>query len=305
MSDQGGTKSGLEMLINQGQLVAERLPMLEVVLDRLMRLLTTSLRNFTLENIDISVKPPKPIRFGDYMDGLTPGTLFAVFQAEEWEDVGLLAINSDLTFSIVEILLGGRRSVLADMPTGRPFTPIERRLVEKLSMQVLQDLSVSFEPVSPVHFHFERLEANSRFMMIAKPADACIVFELAVAMDNRGGIIHVVFPLATLEPVRESLLQMFMGEKFGRDSIWEGHLARELWDTEVELEAILSQTEMNLAETLKWQVGTCIEIDQEVNPLVNVVCGEILMFKSRIGQKNGFVALQIEDIITMKEPEDD
>ena len=31
--------------------------------------------------------------------------------------------------------------------------------------------------------------------------------------------LELLLPYATLEPVRELLLQMFMGEKFGRDAI--------------------------------------------------------------------------------------
>ena len=38
----------------------------------------------------------------------------------------------------------------------------------------------------------------------------------------------MLLPYATIEPIRNVLLQMFMGEKFGRDPIWEGHLATEI-----------------------------------------------------------------------------
>jgi hypothetical protein len=35
------------------------------------------------------------------------------------------------------------------------------------------------------------------------------------------------------------LLQMFMGEKFGRDPIWEGHLATEIGQAEIAVDAVL------------------------------------------------------------------
>ena len=55
---------------------------------------------------------------------------------------------------------------------------------------------------------------------------------------HRGGRCELLLPYATLEPIRKMLLQNFMGEKFGRDSIWESHLAREIWHTDLELEAV-------------------------------------------------------------------
>jgi flagellar motor switch protein FliM len=41
---------------------------------------------------------------------------------------------------------------------------------------------------------------------------------------------------------------MFMGEKFGRDAIWETHLAEELWRTDVEIEVVLDHQPMHLGD---------------------------------------------------------
>jgi flagellar motor switch protein FliM len=55
----------------------------------------------------------------------------------------------------------------------------------------------------------------------ADPANAAILVEMRVDMEDRGGKVELLIPYATIEPIRELLLQMFMGEKFGRDSIWK------------------------------------------------------------------------------------
>ena len=44
-------KSGIRAIINSALVSYERLPMLEIVFDRLIRLMTTSLRNFTSDNV--------------------------------------------------------------------------------------------------------------------------------------------------------------------------------------------------------------------------------------------------------------
>ncbi len=48
----------------------ERLPMLEIVFDRLVRLMTTSLRNFTSDNVEVSLDRITSVRFGDYMNSI-------------------------------------------------------------------------------------------------------------------------------------------------------------------------------------------------------------------------------------------
>ena len=49
-------KSGIMSVVHAKEITYERLPMLEVVFDRLERMLTTSVRNFTSENVDISLE---------------------------------------------------------------------------------------------------------------------------------------------------------------------------------------------------------------------------------------------------------
>ncbi|KAK0360423.1 hypothetical protein LTR94_027369, partial [Friedmanniomyces endolithicus] len=50
--DDGSEKSGIRAIINSALVSYERLPMLEIVFDRLVRLMTTSLRNFTSDNVE-------------------------------------------------------------------------------------------------------------------------------------------------------------------------------------------------------------------------------------------------------------
>src|SRR3546814_1959107 len=116
---------------------------------------------------------------------------------------------------------------------GRPYTTIERNLVERLVHVVLSDLSAAFDPLSPVNFRFDRLETNPRFATIVRPGNAAMLAKLRIDMEDRGGRLELLIPYATLEPVRELLLKMFMGEKFGRDSIWGNHLASEPGLTDV------------------------------------------------------------------------
>ena len=70
--------------------------------------------------------------------------------------------------------------------------------------------------------------------------------KLRVDMEYRGGRIELLLPYATLEPIRKMLLQQFMGEKFGRDNIWESHLATELWTTQMEVRAVLDEQQISL-----------------------------------------------------------
>ena len=102
--------SGIRAIINNSAMVSyERLPMLEIVFDRLVRLMTTSLRNFTSDNVEVSLDRITSVRFGDYMNSIPLPAVLSVFKAEEWENFGLATVNSSLIYSMIDVLLGGRR----------------------------------------------------------------------------------------------------------------------------------------------------------------------------------------------------
>lgn len=290
-----GDQSGIQAIINSSMVAYERLPMLEVVFDRLVRMMSTSLRNFTSDNVEVSLDNILSLRFGDYLNSIPLPAMLGVFKAEEWDNYGLLTVDSALIYSIVDVLLGGRRGTAAMRIEGRPYTTIERNLVERMIHVVLGDLSAAFDPLSPVTFRFERLETNPRFATIARHANAAIVAKLRIDMEDRGGRLELLIPYATLEPVRELLLQMFMGEKFGRDSIWENHLANELWQTHVNLLAVLDEQIMALGDVLNLEVGNRLVLNTGPTSPVEVRCGDVPLFKGLMGRKGDRIAIQVRD----------
>ncbi|RDD62602.1 flagellar motor switch protein FliM [Ferruginivarius sediminum] len=291
----GGDQSGIQAIINSALVSYERLPMLEVVFDRLVRMMSTSLRNFTSDNVEVSLDNITSIRFGDYLNSIPLPAMLTVFKAEEWDNYGLITIDSTLIYSIVDVLLGGRRGTAAMRIEGRPYTTIERNLMERMVHVVLGDISAAFDPLSPVTFSFDRLETNPRFATIARHANAAVVARLRVDMEDRGGRMEVLLPYATLEPVREMLLQMFMGEKFGRDSIWESHLTAELWQTEVSLRAVLDEVDATLGDVLNWKVGDFIPLNATPQSKVSLRCGDVKMFAGPMGRRNEHIAVRIQN----------
>ena len=286
--------SGIQAIVDSAMVSYERLPMLEIVFDRLLRMMSTSLRNLTSDNVEVSLDSITSIRFGDYLETIPMPAMISVFKAEEWDNFGLMISDSALIYSIVDVLLGGRRGTAAMRIEGRPYTTIERNLVERMVTVILSDLSAAFDPISPVTFRFDRLETNPRCATIARPANAAVLARLRIDMEDRGGRVELLLPYATLEPVRELLLQMFMGEKFGRDSIWETHLANELWSTDVELDAVLDQIVLSLNDVMNWRPGSQILLNAVPSSPINLRCGEIPLFVGGMGQKNGNMAIKID-----------
>lgn len=287
-------QDGIDRLIEAGVIAYERMPMLEVVYDRLVRVLSTSLRNFTSDNVEVTLSNIETMRFGSYAQSISMPALLAIFKAEEWDNFGMITMDSSLVYSIVDVLLGGRMGTAAMRMEGRNYTTIERNLVERMVELILTDMSSAFDPVSAVNFRFDRLESNPRFAQIAQPANASIIARFTIDLEKRGGKMEIVFPYATLEPVREQLMQLFSGEKFGVDTIWENHIIHELWDSEIYLDAEIERFTTVLGEVMKWKAGTFIPIDGDVHKPIMLSSGKVPLFEGKMGRSRGNISVKID-----------
>jgi flagellar motor switch protein FliM len=285
--------SGIRAIIDSAMVSYERLPMLEIVFDRLVRLMTTSLRNFTSDNVEVSLDRITSVRFGDYMNSIPLPAVLAVFKAEEWQNFGLATVDSSLIYSMIDVLLGGRRGQASLRIEGRPYTTIETNLVKRLIEVVLADTEQAFRPLSPVTLTIDRLETNPRFAAISRPANAAILVRLRIDMEDRGGNVELLIPYATIEPIRNVLLQMFMGEKFGRDPIWEGHLATEIGKAQIAVDAVLYEAEIPLRQLMKLEVGDTLPLELRSDALVSIRCGAVTLTEGRMGRVGDRVAIRV------------
>jgi flagellar motor switch protein FliM len=285
--------SGIRAIIDSAMVSYERLPMLEIVFDRLVRLMTTSLRNFTSDNVEVSLDRITSVRFADYMNSIPLPAVISVFKAEEWDNFGLATVDSNLIYSIIDVLLGGRRGTSALRIEGRPYTTIETSLVKRLVEVVLADAEQAFRPLSPVKFTIDRLETNPRFAAISRPANAAILVRLRIDMEDRGGNVELLLPYATIEPIRSVLLQMFMGEKFGRDPVWEGHFATEIGHAEIAVDAVLYESDIPLKQLMQLKVGDTLPLEMRADALVSVRCGSVTLTEGRMGRVGDRVAIRV------------
>ncbi|MEI8143862.1 MAG: flagellar motor switch protein FliM [Alphaproteobacteria bacterium] len=290
LSDNGGIRA----IIDSAMVAYERLPMLDIVFDRLVRLLTTSLRNFTSDNVEVSLDRIHAVRFADYLNSIPLPAILSIFKAEEWDNFGIATIDSSLIYSIIDVLLGGRRGMSAIRVEGRPYTTIEMSLVKRMVEVVLADAEAAFKPISAVTFKIDRLETNPRFAAISRPNNAAILVRLRVDMEERGGSIEILLPYATIEPIRDRLMQTFVGEKLGRDPVWEGHLATEIFNAKTKVEAVLHEATLPLRRLMNLKVGDTLMLDMKPDALVKVRCGDQTLTEGRMGRVGDRIAVRVQ-----------
>lgn len=292
---------GVDAIVFRSRDNYEKFPMLEVVFDRFGRSVSTSLRSFTGENSEVTIENITSIRFEDYLNSIPLPAMITIFQAVEWENVGLVTIDSALIYSLVDILLGGSKSEGVFRVEGRPFTAIEQDIIKNFSRLLLEEITAAFVPITTVSFRMDRLETNPRFATITRPSSPIVIISCRIEFDNVGGKVDIVFPYATLEPVKALLAQMFSGETFGGDVSWEGFLSDEIKTTTVKLRAELDKKSISLKELASLKVGSTIVMENKPDDDMKLTCNGVELFKGKLGSYGEHVALSITDIAAVKE----
>ncbi len=295
--EESANNTGIHAILDKSLMAYEKLPMLEVVFDRLVRMLSSSMRNFMSDNVDVSIDSMTSLRFDDYLNSIPLPALLVVFRAVEWENLGIVTVDSSQIYSTVDVLLGGRRAGSPVRIEGRPYTTIEQDIVKNFVDIVLQDMSGAFDPLSPITFQYERLENNPRFATITRPNNAALLVRLRVDMEERGGFVEILFPHATLEPIRDLLLQMFMGEQFGHDSVWESHLDKEVRQTSIEIEAVLDEKKISLGDVMDLKVGSTLLLNRSASDDIILKCGDVPVSKGKLGRAGENIAISLSDSI--------
>ncbi len=274
----------------------ERLPMLDIIFDRMVRQLTESFLHLMSADVSIRFEGVESGRFGDVMMKRKEPMMIAVVNVKEWENACLFVIDQNILFAIVAVMLGGDPRDVANAPSRQP-TAIEQKLAMRIMRMVSDRMSEAFSPLTAATFEVERLEMNAQFAAITRATTATIDAEMTVTLDGRSGKLRVVCPYPTLEPVKSLLLQMFMGEKFGRDHVWEEHFERALLAAELDFEAILYRGQAPLNAVADWRVGETIELGVEVDATVTLAHRGQPMFSGAMGQQNGKACIKLLDCL--------
>jgi flagellar motor switch protein FliM len=260
----------------------------------MVRTFATAMRNLTSDAIDVRFQDLSSIRFGEFTNRISLPAMIGVFHVQEWDNYGLLTIESNLIYAIVDTLLGGRTGTAEPARSeSRAFTTIETNLVAKMAQVALSEMALAFEPIAPIEMELERIETSPRFAAIATPSNAVAVATFRLDMDGRGGEFSILLPYATLEPVRDKLIQRFMGEKLGRDTIWEKHMAAELRKTEVSLDVVLGVKNLPLREVTKLAVGQTIILGTGADDPLELHCGGVPVGRAQIGQRSNNIAVKV------------
>lgn len=288
-----------DRLLDAAGISVERLPMLNVIFDRMTTYCADALRTMSTSPSYFSLSSVHNGRLGDILEAYEPNAIAAVFYTPEWDSRILVGFDRDFVFTMIEVLFG---SDGAEPPLDeeRSFTNVEIRVTQALIDRVGKALQMAFATTSEITLKLERIETRMDFAVIGRRNNMVVCANLLLQSLGRGGELFVVIPHSALNPLRQSLTHVTSGDVTSSDPNWSRQMKTEIQRTEVELKAVLEERMLTLDEVANLRVGQVIELRATPRTLVRLECNDELLFWCQLGQSDGCYALQVANPVDQK-----
>jgi flagellar motor switch protein FliM len=260
------------------------------------------IRTFRLGLVEMLRTSPKVnpnqveiVRFGDYLKSLKAPLSVNVVRMNPLRGNSIVVIDPTVVFSSLDSFFGGFGKGVGNLPPGRLFTPTESRIINMILEVFFRSLKDAWSAVLPVDFELVSSEINPQFAQIADENDLVILtrFEAEGNMDAQG-FIDLVYPYASLKPIRE-LLRSRVQSGDGNDESdkqWREELEEAVDSASLEARVLLGSIESSFGEIETMKEGDVLFFKKP--DLARLLVNGLPAFDVQVGTIGAQTAVQIE-----------
>ncbi len=278
---------------NQDRIIRGRMPTLEIINDFFARLFRNNLSFALRKAIEVNPRGAQMMKFGEFIRALPIPSSLHVFKMDPLRGHAILALDSKLVFTLVDIFLGGTGKTSFKIE-GREFTIIESKLIQKVVTMIYGDLEKAWDPVIPIKVQHIRSEINPQFVSIVSPSDLVITIPFALEVEQVTTLINFCIPYSNIEPIKVKLYSGYQSDQLELDRSWIERFLERLQNAEVEVVVEFGKGHITTQNLLKLKVGDIFQLEKEVSEFLLAKVQGVPKFLGKAGLYGSNKAFQIE-----------
>ena len=279
-------------LTNQDRVIRGRMPTLDIIYERFIRLYRMSLSNSLRKIASISIISTDLLKFGEFVNTLPIPSCMCIMRFESLRGPALLVFESKLAYALVDSYFGGTDRPYTKIE-GKEFTRIELSIMNKVMSLAIKDLEEAWAPVHKTEISYIRTEVNPQFVGVVPPSDVIISTTFEVELENASGTIALVIPYSTIEPIKNKLNASFQTESERVDREWTAKMEEHLRNTEAAVVVNLGMAQITVGDLVNLNVGDIIPLAQDADGELEVLVEHVPKFKCFFGISRGNRAVQV------------
>lgn len=271
-----------------------RIPNFDIILDSFAQNYSISLTNqlqrtFTITRIGIECAV-----FHEFMTSQKNPGAIGVFNLEPLPQGALCILDQQLSFTMIEIMLGAA-SDLDPLKLDRKLTTIELNILKSIMTKACDDLTKTLKPLINLNSSLIKIENNARLVSITDADSEVFIGRFKLQIGHLSGELRLLFPLATLEPLKEQLKDL-LTVKTGKMSEWSYRIIDEILEMPTTIIAQSGTISLSLRKILAFKKDDIIPLDYDPNAPLKVLIEDNLKFFARPGVHAGKKAISLTGV---------
>lgn len=288
-----------DKLLDTGSLSIERLPMLNVIFERLSTACADYLRHQAASPMYFSVKRIHGCRIRDLLETYEQNAIAAVFDVPEWDNSIVIGLDRLFIYTLVEVLYGADGSE-PPVTVERAFSNLELKMAQKIFEHIARAFEAAFAGISTPRLVLDRIETRMDFATIGRKANQAVAAKIELQALNRSGEMFVVIPQTVITAMRNALATSG-GDAGGRDPKWANQMQTEVKKTNVRLNAVLDEKVLTLGEIAELAVGQIIRLEATPRSKIHLDGNNQRLFVCSMGHADGKYVLRVDDLVDQKD----
>lgn len=257
---------------------------MELIYEGFSRHLKAALFIYVRQSINFSLASVEQQSFEEYLDSLPTPSSLITFSMKSLPGNSVLEISPELTFLILDRLLGG----MGDQPIKiRDLTEIEHGIIRKVAERTLMAFRMAWSEIYDVEPTIESLETNPQLLQVVPPNEIVAVATLEVRIGEATGAMSICLPYLTLEPIMPKLTrQTWFSAKFEQresDKTEHDRVRTSLRRAKLPVSVELGRAKISVKDLLELRPGDSIQLDTPATHDVRVLINGRLKFFAQPG----------------------
>jgi len=279
-------------LTNQDRVIRGKMPTLDLIYERFVRLFRMSLSNSLRKIASISIISTDLLKFGEFVNTLPIPSCVGILRSETLRGPALLVFESKLSYALIDSYFGGTDRPYTKVD-GKEFTRIELMIMNKVMQLSIQDLEEAWSPVHKINLLHLRTETNPQFVGVVPLSEVIISTTFEVELENASGTIALVIPYSTIESIKNKLNSTFQSDTDRTDRVWIENLEEHMRSVEANVAVNLGETSITVGDLVNLNIGDIIPLNQDCDGELTMNVEGVGKYKCFFGVSRGTRAVQI------------